>query len=113
MRNGLDKAAEIRRLNDRFRKDPMRYGKFYMTRGVASMPTEFIRKAVQAMKDFSAFDDANDPHGEHDLCAFDIDGVKLFAKVDYYNRTMTAGSEDPSNDAITLRVLTLMRAEDY
>ncbi len=49
----------------------------------------------------------------HDFGAVEIDGEKLFWKIDYYNRDMTAGSEDPANEKETRRVLTIMLAIEY
>ena len=59
----------------------------------------------------SHFDRDNDPHGEHDLVTIEHDGVRYFAKIDYYSLDMNAGSEDPSDSAQTTRILTIMRAD--
>lgn len=69
-----------------------------------------IRELVERFDDF---DDANNPHGERDFGAFDYDGQRVFWKIDYYNKTLTYGSEDPSNASLTLRVLTIMLASEY
>ena len=42
-----------------------------------------------------------------------FDGVKVFWKIDYYDKTMKNGSNDPSNEELTTRVLTIMKAEEY
>jgi len=55
----------------------------------------------------------NDPWGEHDFGAVEIDGEKAFWKIDCYDRTLTAGSENPANEALTHRVLTIMLASEY
>ena len=54
-------------------------------------------------------------HGtiEHDLGTFDIDGERIMFKIDYHDKTMEFGSEDPSDPAVTTRVLTIMLASDY
>ena len=36
-----------------------------------------------------------------------------FRKIDYYDRATEAGSPDPADPAVTTRVLTLMRADEY
>jgi hypothetical protein len=64
-------------------------------------------------KAFNVFIEDNDPNGEHDFGSFEIDGRKLFFKIDYYDKDMRYGSEDPSDPSQTARVLTLMLAEEY
>jgi len=66
---------------------------------------------VIAFDDFNA---DNDPHREHDFGSFELDGEKLFWKIDYYSTDdPDLGSEDPSDLTKTLRVLTVMLAEEY
>lgn len=68
-------------------------------------------KAVQSFED-SAFDKPNDPYGEHDFIAFDIEGQAYFAKIDYYDLDLKFGSEDPADPGKTARVLTIMRGDE-
>ena len=66
---------------------------------------------VIAFDDFNA---DNDPHREHDFGSFELNGDKLFWKIDYYSTDdPDLGSEDPSDPAKTERVLTVMLAEEY
>ena len=109
------RAAKIAELNDAFRKALVqRGGKRYTTDGVASLGFDFVQRAMVAVVAFDAFTSDNDPYGEHDFGSFEIDGEKLFWKIDYYDqRDPDLGAEDASNSANTERVMTLMLAEEY
>jgi hypothetical protein len=55
----------------------------------------------------------NDPHGEHDCFFFQVEGERYFCKVDYYDRSMEYGSENPEDPEVTTKVLTIGTAADY
>ena len=104
----------IAELNDLARKDPAKAGaRFVMTSGINAMTLDVQMDAVQAVQRFDAFTEDNDPHGERDFGSFDVDGVKCFWKIDYYAPDMEHGSEDPGDPAVTTRVVTVMRADEY
>ena len=52
-------------------------------------------------------------NGEHDFGAIDEGGVRCFWKIDLYDRATEMGSPDPADPAVTTRVLTIMRADEY
>ncbi len=68
---------------------------------------------LQAVAKFDSFDEDNDPYGEHDFGALEVEGERLFWKVDYFDRSLAAGSPDPADPLVTTRVLTIMLAEEY
>ena len=70
-------------------------------------------KVVAAVKTFDAFTEGNDPWGEHDMGAFDVEGQRIFFKLDYFDLTRSRHSPDPRDATITERVLTIMLAEEY
>jgi len=107
-----DKKALIRVLNDSFRTTFIG-GRVLMTASVQALPEQIRSKALSAVREFKDFTEDNDPHGEHDFGALDLDGQKFFWKIDYYDGTECCGSEDPSDPARTARVLTIMLSEDY
>ena len=72
-----------------------------------------MQAALAEVESFNVFIEDNDPHGEHDFGSFEIEGHKLFFKIDYFDKDMGYGSEDPSDPSQTARVLTLMLAEEY
>ena len=50
----------------------------------------------------------NAPYGEHDFGVVMHKGPKVFWKIDYYAPDMMHGSEDPSDPAQTVRVMTVI-----
>jgi hypothetical protein len=107
-----DATTRIRELNDQFRRSFLG-GKVVMTRHVADLDPARIATLLDRVRNFDAFTPDNDPHGEHDFGAFEDGGVRFFWKIDYYDKAMQFASPDPTSPDVTLRVLTLMLAEDY
>ena len=103
---------KIATLNDQFRTT-FTGGRVVMTAAFYHLPEVTKAKALDAVRTFSAFTRDNDPYHEHDLGTFDIDGERFMFKIDYHDKTMEFGSEDPSDPAVTTRVLTIMLASDY
>lgn len=109
-----DRTSQIRELNDRHRKAiPPINGRLLLTQGVNSLPLHDLVKVLELVTDFDEFSPDNDPHGEHDFGAFDHAGVRYFWKIDYYDLAMEAHSTNPADLALTHRVLTVMRADEY
>lgn len=84
-----------------------------MTRGVSALDDVDRSAVMNRVRAFDDFEEANDPHGEHDFGAIEHNGEKFFWKIDYYDRNLEQGSEDPSNPEETTRVMTVMLAHEY
>jgi hypothetical protein len=108
----MSTAERIRALNDAFRRTFVG-GAVMITARVEAMPVDQRRSLLAKVRAFDAFTDDNDPHGEHDFGAVDEGGVRYFFKLDYYDRNTEFGSPDPADPAVTTRVLTIMRADEY
>lgn len=108
--NNHEKIAE---LNDICRTALGIGGRFYQTSGISSLPLPDQSAIREKLERFDAFTEDNDPHGEHDFGVIDHNGQKIFWKIDYYAPDMEHGSEDPADPSKTVRVLTLMLAEEY
>lgn len=106
------RLQKIRELNDALRTT-FQGGVVQMTRGVKELHTSLVPLVLHEVRMFTAFTPDNDPHGEHDFGNFEIEGRRFFWKIDYYDKTMQHGSEDPANPDMTTRVLTIMLAEEY
>lgn len=112
---GYDSGEAVRRiaaLNDEFRTT-FSGGKIVMTPGVADLPDCVKAAALQEVALFDNFSADNDPHGEHDFGSFELVNRRFFWKIDYYDKDLQFGSENPANPEKTHRVLTLMLAEEY
>lgn len=89
-------------------------GKVILTEGIRALPDKVREDIITKVRAFDDFTPDNDPHGEHDFGSFDHDGAgKVFWKIDYYDPTLTFGSEDPADPKRTVRVLTIMLAGEY
>ena len=85
-----------------------------MTQAVAIQADVFKQRLIEAVRHFDDFiEDVNDPYGEHDFAKLIVDGSDHIFKIDYYDQDKKYGSEDASNPAITSRVMTIMKAEDW
>jgi hypothetical protein len=112
MTTTLDKTARIRELNDDLRKHLIGGGAV-MTPGIAALGATAVERIVKTIAVFDDFSHANDPHEEHDFGSVELEGQKIFFKIDYYDKTLTGWSPDPSDPSVTERVITLMLAEEY
>jgi len=108
-----NKAERIAQLNDEFRKTAGQGDHVYMTQGIQVLPPEDRLLILNLVKTFNNFSEDNDPYGEHDFGAFDHKGERIFWKIDYYDKSMTFGSENPADPEVTERVMTVMLAREY
>ena len=107
-----NQCGRISMLNDLFRQD-FSAGQVVMTRGIAELGDETIARIIKAVLAFDDFNDSNDPWQEHDAGGFEIDGQKLYWKIDYYSLDLEMHSPDPADPNVTKRVMTLMRLDEY
>ena len=108
-----ERKARIAMLNDRLRMHGLG-GKMLITRGIADLGEETARNVLQAMRRHSDWTEDNDPYGEHDFGVITLeDGLRAYFKIDYYDARLEYGSDDPADPEKTVRVLTLMLAEEY
>jgi hypothetical protein len=106
------KTDLIRALNDELRQHLHR-GNAVITPGIAALGQEAVERIVKTIAVYDDFCHINDPHGEHDFGVFDAGGNKIFFKIDYYDKTLTCHSPDPSDPSVTERVITIMLADEY
>jgi hypothetical protein len=111
-----DKSLEIRALNDEFRTElvspvsALWHKRLVCTSGVAAYGDDFIERALRAVREFSTFNEYNDPYGEHDFGSFVLDDVSLIWKIDLYEEPDV---KSENGEPVVTRVLTIMLADEY
>ncbi|PZU05993.1 DUF3768 domain-containing protein [Sphingomonas sp.] len=114
---------DIARLNDELRENITTPGanRVMMTQGIAALIGDvtlfrnFRKRAelLRTIRDFDTFAADNDPYGHRDFGAFAFEGAACLWKIDYYDSDLSAGSENPADPRVTVRVLTILRADEY
>lgn len=106
---------KIAELNDKLRQNLFNPGKdkVILTQGVSNLPFDEQLRILIKVKLFNNFNEGNDPYQEHDFGMIEHSELKYFFKIDYYDTSMEYASENPADDNITIRVLTIMRADEY
>lgn len=124
-----ERTARIARLNDRARQAMGLACTAFATVGFRSLSEADQSRVRELIETYDAFDEDSDPHGERDFGAVyqlgdgrwttdrpkvrDNERERVFWKLDYYDRDLRFGSEDPANPAVTRRVLTIMLSDEY
>jgi hypothetical protein len=84
-----------------------------LTDGLAGLGPETVATIFAAVRSFADFNPDNDPWGEHDCASLTVGEIRLIWKIDYHDRSLAALSPDPADPKVTVRVLTVMLADEY
>ena len=104
----------IQRLNDAFRASlSADLGQVVMTSADARLDAETITQILDAVRHHDQFGEDIDPYGEHDMGRFTVGNEGYYWKIDYYDRSLEFHSPDPADPSVTIRVLTIMRVDEY
>jgi Protein of unknown function (DUF3768) len=90
------RTQRIRALNDQLRQN-LATGVAVMTPGVAALGQEAAARIIK----------------EHDFGSFEAEGHTIFFKIDYLDQNLNHHSPDPTDPAVTVRVITVMLADEY
>jgi Protein of unknown function (DUF3768) len=121
-----ERAERIARLNDRARQAMGLCCIAVATPGFRALPWADQSRVRELIETFDAFSPDNDPHGERDFGAIyqTSDGrwttarpiepsETVFWQIDCYDLSLEWASEDPTDPAVTRRILTIMLADEY
>ncbi len=105
-------AQKIRDLNDALRRNGTG-GRIMLTAGVQALGQAAVNEILHKVRAFDAFSKDNDPWGEHDFASVMVGKNKIFWKIDAYDRNLQYASPDPTDASVTIRVMTIMMADEY
>lgn len=109
-----ERTIRIRELNDELRTQGHALnGRVVAMGGLVNEEREKQIRVARAARQHTDWNRGDDPYGEHDFGKFEVDGEQFMFKIDYYSLDEAQGSEHPEDPAVTIRVMTLMYAEDY
>lgn len=109
-----EKTKKIAALNDDLRTTfNAAKGRIILTHGINGLPETDQIKIFNLVKSFNDFSEDNDPYGEHDFGKVQHNGQDVFWKFDYYDPNIRYHSEDASDPDKTVRVMTVMLANEY
>jgi hypothetical protein len=110
----LSQTQKIRALNLAFYKNPHMHGRLLFSRYVADRGGLFGMKCINALAAYDGWNEDNDSHGEADMCTLTVEGEKVWAKMDYYDKDdQNYGSENPADPTKTLRVCTILFPDEW
>ena len=109
----VPRAEQIARLNDQLRRGDSNSGTVLITQGVQRITGFDAGALAEALANYCDFDPDNDPHGERDFGDLTLFGHNLLFKIDYFDRSMEFGSDDPADEEATCRVLTVLLASEW
>lgn len=119
----LSVRARVAAQNDAFREmaclgDPPVIplkGQLLVTRSLTALGEGIVGPAIAAVRAFASFTEDNDPDEIHDFGAVEVQGHRIFWKLDLYEdgTDFQWGAETPDNPETTCRVLTIMLASDW
>lgn len=98
---GVARITRIAELNDLSRTAMGVAGRLLQTEGISALPSAVQSRIRERVETFNEFTPDNDPYGERDFGGFEEAGERIFWKIDYYDRTLEYGSEDPSDPSQT------------
>lgn len=118
-------TKRIAELNDQMRTGLVRHGcigRATLTIGVQNLlASEIEAKGMTAalaglfgsVANYDRFERENDPYHERDFGDFTWAGTTLYWKIDYFDHSLMWASEQPDDTSVTVRVLTIMRSDEY
>ncbi len=119
-RTEKETAAIIAAQNDKFRRNiafpgetDVPEGRVVVTPGISAQGPFFEVEALRKIAGFSEFTADSDPYGWHEMAVIEVQSLTVWFKIDLYDETYERGSDEPTDPAVTRRVLTVLFPDEY
>jgi len=106
-------SERIAELNDLARTAMGVASRLVQTDGICALDPKDQSAIREKVENYDNFKHGDDPYGERDFGWFRHKGEKIYWKIDYFDKTGRYASPDPTDPSKTIRVLTIMLAEEY
>jgi hypothetical protein len=85
------------------------------TRGILALGAGAVQEILHAVLSFREedFRESFEPWGDRDFIVVEHRGQKIYAKIDTFDPSLEFQSPDPTDDLVTVRVMTVMLGEEY
>jgi len=107
-----NKSIIIRDMNDQFRRTLVG-GQVLITPGILDLGDQMAIEGLKRVRIFDNFTAGNDPHNEHDFGEVQVNGHRIWFKIDLYDKDQKYGSPDPADPDVTTRLMTILLPEEY
>lgn len=107
--------ARIAALNDQFCRGNRSLGLYSLSPQVEALATDRQQALLEALGKTNCFIDSQAVHADqdHDFGLVSLDETDYFWEIDYYNQDLKAVSPDPADPDSTVRVLSVLRTDEY
>jgi len=107
-KTSISQIELVAQKNDAARSNAVNY---MATGGIMALDEVTISEIFVGVQNFADFNEDNDPYGEHDFGSLEVQGYKVFWKIDYYDQWLKYGVKPLDPDC--RRIVTIMLAEEY
>lgn len=105
--------------NNRFREQALRgnpgHHRILATTGIRALGPDAVQELLHKVLSFKEedFRESFEPWGDRDFLSLEHHGQKIYGKIDTFDPSLEFMSPDPADDLVTIRVLTIMLADEY
>jgi len=106
--NQWQQRVQTAALNDQFRRGNESLGLYSLSPQVEALPAPQRQALLEAVSTTHYFIEEG-----HDFGVVSLDETDFLWEIDYYNQDLKGTAPNPADPALTVRVLSILRADEY